>query len=117
MNNKLTNAKLKEYINLLDNMVLSCEKLTWIIDGNNITKEQKQFIETFMLTTKQNKEFIVNAVDNMVWTTKVTKKLLTEFKSSYEYIDECLEDLNSIFFVLPNDPEFKKLTEKFNEFV
>jgi DNA-directed RNA polymerase specialized sigma54-like protein len=117
MNNTLTNAKLKENINLLDNMVLSCEKLTWIIDGNNISKEQKEFIETFLLTTKMNKEFIVNIVNNMVYNTKVNKKYLTEFKSSYEYVDECLEDLKSIFFTLPNNPDFKNQKNKYKELV
>jgi hypothetical protein len=115
MNSTLTNVKLKEYINLLDNMVLSCERLTWIIDPNKITKEQKQFIETFMLTTRQNKDFIVNAVSNMVWTTKVTKKLLDEYTSSHMFIDECLEDLKSIFFG-SNNEEFNKLTERFTHF-
>lgn len=87
------------------------EKLTWF---NDVNEECLILLNDLISSIKDaHSTFIKQHVSlNNIRTSKIAKEELRQFKSAIDDLKESYQDLESVFFFLPEIPDFKETTKQ-----
>lgn len=102
---------LKEKTNRIDDVNKRIEKLTWF---NNLDEESLMLLNDLISSTKDLRTSLVRQYVSMNFYRKkgIAKEEIKDFKNSIDELKESYEDLESVFFFLPEMPEFIETTAK-----
>lgn len=102
---------LKEKTNRIDDVNKRIEKLTWF---NNLDEESLMLLNDLISSTKDLRTSLVRQYVSMNFYRKkgIAKEEIKDFKNSIDELKESYEDLESVFFFLPEMPEFLETTAK-----
>jgi GTP1/Obg family GTP-binding protein len=87
------------------------EKLTWL---NGISENDLMQINTLIGSAKDLLSVLIRRYINLNFLRKkgIAKEAIKRFKSSIDSLRENIEDLESIFFLLPQMPEFNETSKQ-----
>lgn len=87
------------------------EKLTWF---NNLDEESLMLLNDLISSTKDLRTTLIRQYVSMSLFRKkgIAKEEIKDFKNSVDELKESYEDLESVFFYLPEMPEFVETTAK-----
>lgn len=87
------------------------EEITWF---NDLDEECLMKLNDIISSAKDLRSSLVRQYISMNFLRKrgVAKEVIREFKFSIDELKESYEDLESVFFFLPEMPEFKETTKK-----
>lgn len=87
------------------------EEITWF---NDLDEECLMKLNDIISSAKDLRTSLVRQYISMNFLRKrgVAKEVIREFKFSIDELKESYEDLESVFFFLPEMPEFKETTKK-----
>jgi polyribonucleotide nucleotidyltransferase len=87
------------------------EEITWF---NDLDEECLMKLNDIISSAKDLRSSLVRQYISMNFLRKrgVAKEVIREFKFSIDELKESYEDLESVFFFLPEMPEFKEITKK-----
>lgn len=111
--------KLKEILqketSKINNIVDKLEKLTWV-EQEILDEDCLMLINDIISLSKDlRSSFVKQYVSmNYIRSKGIAKNELKEFKNAIDDLREISEDLESIFFYLPNISEFKETTKNFS---
>lgn len=86
------------------------EKITWL---NNLNKQDLMLLNDLIATSKDLHSSLIRQYVqlNLFRQKGIAKKEIHDFKSEIDDLRESFEDLESIFFYLPKQPDFKETTK------
>jgi hypothetical protein len=104
-------SKLQEKTGKLVDVNARMEQLTWF---NNVDEEGLMVINDLIAAAKDLRSSLVRQYVSMTSLTKqgIAKQEIKDFKYAIDDLRESIEDLESVFFFLPEMPEFKETTKK-----
>ena len=96
----------------LNKLNVNIEKLTWINDG--LDKGCLKALNDLISSAKDLRSSLVRQYVNMdsIRSSGIAKDEIKDFKYSIDELREIYSDLESVYFFLPNIPEFKETTKE-----
>lgn len=88
------------------------EGLTWF---NNLDEECLRLLNDLIASAKDLKSSLIRQyvlMNNILSQKGIAKQEIKEFKNSIDELKETYEDLESVFFFLPQMPEFAETTKQ-----
>ncbi|MCC7453372.1 MAG: hypothetical protein IT222_04335 [Crocinitomix sp.] len=87
------------------------EKITWF---NNLDDESLMLLNDLISSAKDLRTSLIRQYLSMNFLRKkgIAKSEIKNFKNAIDELREAFEDLESVFFFLPEMPEFKEITKK-----
>ena len=104
----MLSKKTKKLYKLNDNL----EELTWIDD--ELDQDCLKSLNDLVSSAKDLRSSLIRQYINMdsIRTAGIGKDEIKDFKNSIDELKETYSDLESIYFFLPNIPEFKETTKE-----
>jgi hypothetical protein len=98
----------------INNLCTGFEKLTW---HESFDEEILQSIKKLILSSKDLHSKLVKRYIKLAFFRKkgIAKEEIKLYKRSVDLLREANDEMENIFFVYPNDPEFVEITKKINE--
>ena len=89
----------------------SIEKITWF---NDLDEESLMYLNDLISSSKDLRTSLVRQYISMNYFRKkgIAKEEIKDFKNSIDELRESYEDLESVFFFLPEMPDFVETTSK-----
>lgn len=102
---------LKDKTTKINKINICLEKVTWFTD---LEEEELMLINDLISMTKDFRSSLIRQYVAMGFMRKkgIAKEEIQEFKNAIDDLREGAEDLESVFFFLPEMPEFKETTQK-----
>lgn len=102
---------LKQKTNSIQDIIERLEKLTWF---NDLDEECYMKLNDLISLAKDLRGTLIRQYVNMniIRVKGVAKEEIKEFKNTIDDLKEAYEDLESVFFFLPNMPDFKETTKR-----
>jgi hypothetical protein len=102
---------LKEKTSKIYNINERIEKITWF---NNLDEESLMVINDLISSAKDLRTSLIRQYISMNFLRKkgIAKEKIKDFKNSIDELKESYEDLESVFFFLPEMPYFVETTTK-----
>lgn len=87
------------------------EKLTWL---NDVNDECLRLINDLISSTKDLHSSLIRQYVslNYIRSKGIAKEEIRDFKSAIDYLKDSYQDLESVFFFLPQMPDFKETTKQ-----
>lgn len=104
-------SKLQEKTGKLVDVIARMEQLTWF---NNVDEEGLMVLNDLIAAAKDLRSSLVRQYVAITPLTKqgIAKQEIKDFKYAIDDLRESIEDLESVFFFLPEMPDFKETTKK-----
>lgn len=104
--------KLSEKTKKIYDLNQNLEKLTWI--DEEIDDGCHKALNDLIAASKDLKSSLIRQYVhvNKDHLKRVAKSEITDFKNSIDELEESYKDLESVFFFLPNIPEFQEITKE-----
>jgi hypothetical protein len=101
---------LKEKSNRIFSINDKVDKITWY---NDLDDECLKLINDLISSIKDLRSTLIRQYVSMAFLRKkgIAKEEITEFKYAIDELKEIYEDLESVFFYLPEIPDFKETTK------
>lgn len=102
---------LKQKSNSIQDIIERLEKLTWF---NDLDEECYMKLNDLISLAKDLRGTLIRQYVNMniIRVKGVAKEEIKEFKNTIDDLKEAYEDLESVFFFLPNMPDFQETTKR-----
>ncbi len=104
-------AKLKSQTSSIYELNSRLESLTWFSD---LDEESLMLLNDLIASAKDIRSSLIRQYVNMGELRKrgIAKEEIKDFKNAIDELRESYEDIESVFFFLPEIPEFKETTKK-----
>ena len=104
-------SNLREKTNRIDKVVERIEKITWF---NDLDKESLMLLNDLISSAKDLRGSLLRQYVPMKDIRKkgIAKEEVKDFKNAIDELKESYEDLESVFFFLPEMPEFIETTKR-----
>lgn len=103
--------RLKQKTNSLQDIIEGLEKLTWF---NDLDEECYMKLNDLISLAKDLRGTLIRQYINLniIREKDVAKEEIEAFKNTIDDLKEVYEDLESVFFFLPNMPDFQETTKR-----
>lgn len=107
-------AKLNLTTSNIDHLTTEFEELTWF---TNLSQEELKKLNDVIASSKDLRSVLIKSFVSYSSIKKrgIAKDEINKFKLAIDAFTEAYKDLESVFFFLPQDEEFQKISRKFSD--